>query len=220
MNTLNIASASLLAAIVSLPLAAAAAEPVVQPASPDSTTSNNAPFQLSFWDSAQVIDAARPIHGVRLALPYGRNLDVRGLDVGIVNAVDRDLEGAQFSFVGIVGGKLQGLQYNWLWSSVGGQALGAQFGIVNTAGSLRGAEFGGVNYVKSDASGAAFALVNVFDGAATGAEFGVVNYARRIEGFQFGLVNVTGHLHGVQIGVVNVAKNGFLPVFPIINAAL
>jgi hypothetical protein len=51
-------------------------------------------------------------------------------------------------------------------------------------------------------------------------ELGIVNYASRIEGVQFGLVNVTEHLHGVQIGLVNVARNGFLPVFLIFNAAL
>jgi hypothetical protein len=53
-----------------------------------------------------------------------------------------------------------------------------------------------------------------------GASIGVVNYARRVSGFQIGLVNVTGELHGVQIGLANVASNGFLPFFPVVNAAL
>jgi hypothetical protein len=48
--------------------------------------------------------------------------------------------------------------------------------------------------------------VNVYEGSSVGAELGFVNYAKRIE--------------GVQIGLVNVAKNGFLPVFVIFNAAL
>jgi len=33
------------------------------------------------------------------------------------------------------------------------------------------------------------------------------------------LVNVTGNLTGIQLGIANIASNGFLPVFPIINAA-
>jgi hypothetical protein len=36
---------------------------------------------------------------------------------------------------------------------------------------------------------------------------------------QLGLVNTTDELHGVQIGLANVASNGFLPFFPVINAA-
>jgi hypothetical protein len=221
MNALNTIAASLAAALVSLPVAAAAADPVLQaPASPDSSEGGAAPFQLSLWDSVQVVDAGRPIHGLRLALPYGRNLDVRGLDVGIVSAVDRELEGVQLSVVGIVDGNVRGLQYNWLWGSAGGLARGAQISAVNTAGTLEGAQLGAVNYVRGDAGGVGLGIVNVFEGATTGAQLGGVNYAPRIEGFQLGFVNVTGHLRGVQIGLVNVASNGFLPVFPIVNAAL
>jgi hypothetical protein len=48
----------------------------------------------------------------------------------------------------------------------------------------------------------------------------LVNYARSVQGLQLGFVNVAEHLHGVQVGLVNVARNGFLPVFIIVNAAL
>jgi hypothetical protein len=41
-----------------------------------------------------------------------------------------------------------------------------------------------------------------------------------MRGLQVGIVNVTDELHGVQIGVANVAKNGFLPFFPVVNAAM
>jgi hypothetical protein len=211
-------AATLAAALVSGPIAAAAQEAMTQVG--DAPEHDPAAFQISLWDSVQAVDRARSIHGLRLTLPYGRNWDVHGVDVGIVNHVDNDLEGVQWSVAGFVEGDMKGLQYNWLVSSVDGEAQGAQFGVVNSVGALEGAQFGAVNYARDGATGAGFGLVNAYEGASVGAQLGVVNYASRIEGVQFGLVNVTDHLHGVQIGLVNVARNGFLPVFVIFNAAL
>ena len=198
----------------SLPLTAAA-----QP--PDASGAQEpAAFQLSLWDSVQIVDRRRPIHGLRLALPYGRNRELHGADIGIVGRIDGDLEGAQFSVAGLVDGDLTGLQYNWLLSTVGGHLRGAQLGAVNTAGSLEGAQLGLVNHTRDGALGASLALVNISEGHTMGAEIGLVNYAGSVEGLQLGFVNVTEHLHGVQVGLVNVARNGFLPVFIIVNAAL
>jgi hypothetical protein len=219
MTSVKLHAAALTVALVSLPFAAAAAD-TTTPVSDASEAHSPAAFQLSLWDSAQIIDRNRSIHGLRLTLPYGRNWDVHGVDIGIVNRTNHDLEGAQFSVAGFVDGQMKGLQYNWLVSSVGGEAQGAQFGVVNSAGSLQGAQFGAVNYAREGATGAGFGFVNVYEGSSVGAELGFVNYAKRIEGVQFGVVNVTDHLHGVQIGLVNVARNGFLPVFVILNAAL
>jgi len=38
-------------------------------------------------------------------------------------------------------------------------------------------------------------------------------------GLQLGLLNIIGTFNGIQLGVINIASNGFLPVFPVINAA-
>lgn len=219
MTSVRLYAAALAATLVNLPLVAAAQDTRAAVGETQATR-DPAVFQLSLWDSVQIIDRSRPIHGLRLALPYARNWDMKGADIGIVNRTDHDLHGAQFSFVGLVDGQMQGLQYNWLLSSVGGETQGAQFGIVNTTGTLEGAQFGGVNYARDGASGASFGLVNVAEGPSQGLELGLVNYASRFEGVQFGIVNVTEHLHGVQIGLVNVARNGFVPVFVIFNAAL
>lgn len=207
-------TAFLAAALSSLPLAASAQEPAEAPARAAS------PFQLALWDSVQVIDSELSIHGLRLALPYGRNWDVSGLDLGIVNRTDNELIGAQLSLVGMVGGDMKGYQNDWLWGSVAGEMQGVQMSAINLAGSLQGAQFGAVNYAREGATGVGLGLVNVTEGQFVGAELGLVNYAPRVEGIQLGVVNVTDHLHGVQIGLVNVATNGFLPVFVIFNAAL
>jgi hypothetical protein len=234
MTSVQFHAAALAVALVSLPIVAIAQDITAPGGTPPAGTAavadpragevsdphGAAPFQLSLWDSVQVIDRSRSIHGLRLALPYGSNWDVHGVDIGFVNRTEHDFEGAQLSLAGFVDGHMKGLQYNWLVSSVGGEVQGVQFGVVNTAGSLEGAQFGAVNHASGGANGAAFGLVNVYEGASVGAELGIVNYASRIEGVQIGLVNVTDHLHGVQIGLVNVARNGFLPVFVIFNAAL
>jgi len=214
MNDFRLCLAALAALAASFPLTAAA-----QP--PDASGAQEpAAFQLSVWDSVQIVDRLRPIHGLRLSLPYGRNRELQGADVGIVGRIDGNLEGAQFSVAGLVDGNLTGLQYNWLLSRVGGHLRGAQLGAVNTVGSFEGAQFGFVNYARDGALGAALAFVNVSEGQTTGAEIGLVNYARSVQGLQLGFVNVAEHLHGVQVGLVNVARNGFLPVFIIVNAAL
>jgi hypothetical protein len=179
-----------------------------------------APFQFSFWDSAQVIDRERSIHGVRLTLPYGSNRDIHGLDVGIANHTSGDVHGLQLSLGGYVEGELKGLQYNWLLAIAKKDVAGAQTAFYTSAGTLRGAQLGLVNRVVREAVGARLALVNVSETSTFGAEVGLVNYSRSMKGLQLGVVNVTDGLHGVQIGLVNVAKNGFLPVFVIVNAAL
>lgn len=179
-----------------------------------------AAFQLSLWESVQIVDRDRSVHGLRLALPYGRNRDLHGADLGIVARLDGDLVGAQLSVAGIVDGSVKGVQYNWLLSTAGGRVQGLQWSGVNMAGSYEGAQLGLLNYVESASVGARLGVANIALAEVRGAELGVVNYAARVEGVQLGFVNVTEHLHGVQIGLVNVAPNGFLPVFVIFNAAL
>jgi hypothetical protein len=130
------------------------------------------------------------------------------------------VRGLELSLGGYVEGDLKGLQYNWLLAIVEEDVVGAQSAFYTSAGALRGAQLGLVNRVAQEAVGARLALVNVSETRTFGAELGLVNYARSLEGLQLGLVNVTDDLRGVQIGLVNVAKNGFLPVFVLFNAAI
>ena len=60
-------------------------------------------------------------------------------DLGIVNSIDNDLAGVQFSLVGVIGGNMKGFQNDWLWGSVGGEMQGVQMSAVNTAGHFEGA---------------------------------------------------------------------------------
>jgi len=206
---------ALLAAATVLALSRAAVA-----APPPDTSGAPAAFQLSLWESVQIVDRERSVHGLRLVLPYGRNRDLHGVDLGLVGRLDGDLEGFQLNVAGIVDGSVKGFQANWLLSTAGGRVQGLQWSGVNMAGSFEGAQLGLLNYVESSSVGGRFAIANIALAELRGADIGAVNYAARVEGVQIGFVNIAEHLHGVQIGLINVALNGFLPVFVLFNAAL
>ena len=187
--------------------------------SSDQPGSRTAPIAVALWNPVQTSDENTSIHGFRLDLPYGKNYDVQGLDFGIASETTRNLTGASFTLGSSVGHNVLGVQSSFVLSLAGGTVYGLQEGIYSEANDLHGVQFGVVTQVKRNGYGARFAVVNL--GAThEGAEFGIVNYSKRASGFQLGIVNVTDELHGVQIGVVNIAKNGFLPFFPVMNAAM
>jgi len=217
MNTARIfaIAPALIAAFAASPaLAEESATP--SSAAPGSTT---APIAVALWNPVQTSDENTSIHGLRLDLPYGKNYDVRGLDFGFASQTTRNLTGASFTLGSTVGHDVLGVQSGFVLAVAGGTVYGLQEGIYSEAKSLHGAQFGVVTQVNQRSYGARFAAVNLGDDH-EGAEFGIVNYSKRSNGFQLGIVNVTEQLHGVQIGLVNVAKNGFLPVFPVLNAAM
>lgn len=226
--------------------AAHAETPEVRDSEPSQSPAS---FQVSLWDSVQVADSARSVHGFKLNLPYGKNQDMVGFDFGIASNTQRNLRGVQLGFGGYVAGKVEGVQLNYVLSIARGDLYGWQDGLYASVGSLTGAQTGFVNHAARSVEGLQIGAVNVARGRAQGAEisavnvmgstngaqiglvnvterfnrgasFGVVNYAPKAEGLQLGLVNVTENLHGIQIGAINVAKNGVLPVLPIMNAAL
>jgi hypothetical protein len=179
-----------------------------------------ATFAASLWNPVQTASEGRSVRGLRLNLPYGKNHDVKGVDLGVANHATGELRGVQLGFGSYVGGDVTGVQYNYVVSLAPGHVLGWQSGIYGYAGSLEGLQTGLVNHVGGDAFGVMFGAVNVSEGSGEGVTLGIVNYAKRASGLQLGLVNVTNELYGVQIGLANYASNGFLPFFPIVNAAL
>lgn len=206
---------ALAAALAAFP-ALAEETPTTSSAQPGSRT---APIAVALWNPVQTSDENTSIHGFRLDLPYGKNYDVQGLDFGIASETTRNLTGASFTLGSSVGHNVVGVQSGFVLALAGGTVYGLQEGIYAETSKLHGVQFGVVTQVKQRGYGARFAAVNLGD-SHEGAEFGIVNYSKRSSGFQLGIVNVTEQLHGVQIGIVNIAKNGFLPFFPVMNAAM
>lgn len=148
------------------------------------------PFNVTLLSPAQVFPPTESIRGVRVNLLYGRNVNVSGLELGLVcGHVTGDFRGLQWQPVNLVEGSFTGWQTGWLYSQTRGDFLGLQSSAVNFAGAN-----------------------------AEGVQFGVVNVAESMSGLQLGLVNVANRTDGLQIGLVNVIKSKeSLPVLPIVN---
>ena len=87
------------------------------------------------------------------------------------------------------------------------EMTGLQSALVNIADCVRGCQFGLVNTATD------------MHGAQLGYYFLCVNYAERLTGCQLGIVNIAGRVErGIQLGIVNVNMgNGWAPVLPVIN---
>lgn len=146
------------------------------------------PLQLALFNPVQVRPEDTSIFLLRVNLIYGKNVSVKGLDIGIANHCS--------------GGISKGLQ----WGIVGfveGDFIGWQDQFVNmTAGTFTGFQSGFYNDLDN---GEAFQL-------------GCINRARAVSGLQLGIVNYTESMYGLQIGLINFIKEkDRLPVLPIVN---
>ena len=160
-----------------------------------------------------------------LALPFGYG-DV-GLELGLVGALTRDVQGAAASGVftisrsvhglqangvyGLASGHVEGLQTSGVFSLAGGDVEGAQMaGVFDVAGGrVDGAQLAGVFNVGGDIDGAQLAGVfNIsrnYRGPVQAA--GVFNIARNIRGSQLaGVANQAIDVRGLQVSsIVNIA---------------
>ena len=98
------------------------------------------PFQIAIFNPVQIFNAKTTIKGFRLNLPYGRNKEVYGIDLGFVNRVDENFSSWQMGFVNLVGGRSSGLQMGLYNSSK--ELKGIQLGLLNTAREMKGLQLG------------------------------------------------------------------------------
>jgi len=117
---------------------------------------------------------------------------IAGVRLNLFYGYNTTLKGFDFAFLGLnrLKSDMKGVQLGLVNWTEGGEQAGAQLGLVSlTGGHFKGAQLGwAFNYAKE----------------VTGLQFGIVNYAERLN-------------KGLQLGLVNIAKNGFLPVFVIVN---
>jgi hypothetical protein len=134
----------------------------------------NSPIQLSLVTPIQIVPQERPIGGFRFNLIYGRNTQVVGLDLGLVNhntagvskglqwglvsIVDADFNGWQAHSVNLTEGKVEGLQTG-LYNTASSMS-GVQLGFVNHAGKMHGLQIGIVNIIKTGGQFPVFPIVN------------------------------------------------------------
>ncbi len=148
----------------------------------------SSPIQIALFDPAQLVKHDQSVGVLRIDLLYGKNADVTGLDVGLINHTT---------------GKQAGLSYG-LASIVQGSFVGWQDNVVNIADqSFLGLQSGVFNRSK-DGHGVQLGWVNVTD-RMSGLQLGLVNYTKVMT-------------KGVQIGFGNFILEGGIPFLPIVNA--
>lgn len=143
------------------------------------------------------------VHGFRLSLFHGKNRNVRGFDLGLLSLS----ESSQFSGLSLVAGVSRVTE-----SMSGGAAISA---INYHSGRDSGLNAAFINKLNHMRSGLNLSFLNIADGS-TMVDLGGLNMSDR-SAVQLGFINITNEIKSFQFGFLNVAKNGFLPVFPIIN---
>ena len=143
------------------------------------------------------------VNGVRLSLLHGKNRSVRGFDLGILSLS----ECSQLSSLSLVAGVSR------VTTEMSG---GAVFSLVNYhTGRDSGMNGAFINKVNDTESAFNLSFLNIADGS-TLVDLGGLNMSKRSI-VQLGFVNITNEIRSFQFGFLNIAKNGFLPVFPIVN---
>jgi hypothetical protein len=147
------------------------------------------PIQISLVNPVQIYDEDTSIRGLRVNILYGRNRDMKGVDIGfIAGHTTGDGKGVQWNLVNITDGMFTGFQWGAV-NLIGGQSTAFQLGWFN----------------RTQAPSESF-------------QWGLVNVAEDMSGFQLGFVNFARQMHGLQIGLVNIIQSKEkLPVFPIVN---
>ena len=147
------------------------------------------PFQVALWSPLAVRPDDVGITIFRFNLIYGRNVYVKGLDLGIANHCTGGVNKAwQIGLINSVEGDFIGWQDGWVVNFTAGKFIGYQSGIYNDA-----------------AEAEAF-------------QMGIINKAGKMSGLQLGFVNWCESMYGLQIGFANyIASKETLPFFVFVN---
>ncbi len=129
-------------------------------------------LQLSLFPPAQIFRESYDVSGLRLSLIYGRNQNVRGLDIGLVNQAVGEAEGLQFGGANWAGG-LRGVQIGAINSADDAESGAFQFGLFNRSETFKGFQCGVFNMT----------------GEMQGLQLGLINFCENTSGVQIGLLN-------------------------------
>ncbi|NOZ04297.1 MAG: hypothetical protein GXO92_06805 [FCB group bacterium] len=116
------------------------------------------PFQFSFIYPEQLFSSKVDVFGVRFNLIYGKNRNVFGWDIGLINEIDNDLFGFQWGIYNI-GETIYGIQYGLLNTSR--TVYGIQIGLINVCDQLTGIQIGVLNFHTRGQSFPFFPIINI-----------------------------------------------------------
>jgi hypothetical protein len=168
---------------------------------------NQAYAQVAFQFAAPNlrVPESSTVNGVRFSVIHGENRGQHGLDLGLLSMS----ETSEFSGLALIAG------ISRVTREMSG---GAAFSLVNWhSGRDTGMNGAFVNLVNNTEGAFNLGFVNIANGG-TAVDLGGFNMSRSST-VQIGFLNVTDRIESFQFGFLNIAKNGFLPVFPVVNFA-
>lgn len=161
------------------------------------------PIQSGLYNPVQLFSEDTDVHGLRLSLPYTRNTDLYGIDLGVASETE----------------SVTGIQANFLYNGAV-EATGLQMTFFENASTdATGFQLSGVNLVEDSFTGLQLGVFVNSTAEVKGVQLaGLHNRSERVVGLQItSLVNETDDLKGLQIGALNFNRNGLLPFFPVFN---
>ncbi len=117
------------------------------------------PVQVSLINPVQIFREDTSIEGFRINFLYGLNANLKGLDLGLGNAIKRDVEGVQLGFANYVEGNSSGWQQSAA-NFTKANFTGFQSGVYSYAGKMKGFQLGLVNHARH-LEGLQIGLVNI-----------------------------------------------------------
>jgi hypothetical protein len=143
------------------------------------------------------------VSGVRFSVIHGENQVQSGLDMGLLSMS----ETSRFSGLGLIAG---------ISRVTGDMSGGVAFSLVNWhSGNDSGMNGAFINILNNTEGAFNTGFVILAEGG-TMVDLGGFNMSKRSTA-QIGFLNVTDEIKSFQFGFLNMAKNGFLPIFPIVN---
>lgn len=147
------------------------------------------PAQVSVINPIQTTPSHCDVCGVRANILYGKNRNVSGLDIGLVNHVTGDMKGVE---IGIV-------------NNVEGDVYGVQSGVVNCSNCMTGYQEALINVNQRKATGFQRGFYNCTCDM-NGVQYGLINFTRNLNGAQVGLINIQkSRKHFRIIPFINIA---------------
>lgn len=170
--------------------------------------------QVSLWPALGTNELFQEdeTNNVSINILWGKNKNLEGLEIGLVNSIENNVKGAQISGLG---------------NTVGGQVVGSQLtaGLNYTQGKMTGFQGAGLgnialeeskltqvaglfNYSQKSVSVQVSNFINIAEEVEYG-QIAMVNKATTVQGFQIGLINVADTVQGVSIGLLNLVESGY-----------
>lgn len=170
--------------------------------------------QVSLWPAVGTNELFQEdeTNNVSVNILWGKNKNLEGLEVGLVNSIENNVKGAQIAGLG---------------NTVGGQVIGSQLtaGLNYTQGEMTGFQGAGLgnialeeskltqvaglfNYSQKSVAVQISNFVNIAEEVEHG-QIAMVNKATTVQGFQIGLINVADTVQGASIGLLNLVESGY-----------